>query len=408
MVKVGDIITIKSARFGDQKAKIIGGEAKRAKRWKLEIVDSGKVRYVDKDKLSEQTSQPDFTPDKKKTVVKNKKPKPASMLQTLDLSSMPTVNQQVDELTETLQAVSIKDEEEKNKLVKEVTQPLSILEDSQSKEDKPYMYRGIMYTAKWDKDDEVWYLEDKEDMSVAYIENGKVYPLEGVDYRPELYSPRERPKPKPKELTREEKNKIEAKKQEAMTDRERQVYLAVEKTPEVAEEIRERFEDQVGSMISWKNRINKLIDKFGKPPEGKTPEKEPKINMSSYKKFDILAVTEARMYDKEYLSGNISHHGYKLVEGEAVKKVTEERERLYKRYLEIEKMYAPMDPELRRKYGITDPAEEAESKEAEEYYIDGDEYMKVWDDEEGQWFIVNPETGEAIGFLDSSGELQRF
>jgi len=402
MVKVGDIITVKSARYGDQKAKIIGGEANRAKRWKLQMVDSGKVRFVDKDKLPEQSSEP-----LQKTVVKNKKPKPPSMLQTIDLSSMPNVNPQVYELTETLQSVSIKDEIQKSKVVEEVTQPLSLIEDSQSKEDKPYIYRGIMYTAKWDEEDQVWYMSDKEDITVAYIENGKVNPLEHVDQYPQLYSPRERPEPKPKELSWEEKNIIESKKQQAMSKRERQLYL-LEKYPEVGKEIRETFEDNVGSMISWRNKINKMIDKFGKPPQGETPQKEPKLNMSLLKQFDLYDVTEARMYDKEYLYGFVDHEGYKLVAGEVAQKVSRERSRLFEKYNELERMYAPMDPELRRKFGITDPAEEAESKEAKEYYIDGDEYMKVWDDEEGQWFIVNPESAEAIGFLDSSGELQRF
>jgi hypothetical protein len=315
MVKVGDIITIKSARFGEQKAKVIGGEAKRAKRWKLEIVDSGKVRFVDKEKLSEQSSEP----------VK-KIPKPVSMLQTIDLSSMPTVNQQLDDLTEILQSVSIKDEEEKNKVVKEVTQSPPVLEG--------------------------WSMKPKES---------------------------------------------EIKKLDAMNDKQRIKFL-LNKFPEKFKEITDDFEMYLRFVDSDVKEINDIVNKYGV-----SSEKVADFNLSSLKQYDLFDVKKLEVYE-------IGYHDfpYRLVKGEAVKRLEAKHSELLEKRDKLLKKYAPSHPELRKKYGIYDPADEEEDTDKYFDEVTGEDYMKVWDPEEGGWVIVDPESGEMLGVLDSSGELQRF
>ena len=46
-----------------------------------------------------------------------------------------------------------------------------------------------------------------------------------------------------------------------------------------------------------------------------------------------------------------------------------------------------------------------ESYEAEEYIVDGTEYMKVWDEDEKMWVIVDPESQEMVGFPDGNGGI---
>lgn len=50
---------------------------------------------------------------------------------------------------------------------------------------------------------------------------------------------------------------------------------------------------------------------------------------------------------------------------------------------------------------------EDEKYEAEEYVVDGMSYMKVWDDEDKIWVIVDPETSIGIGFPDGNGGISR-
>jgi hypothetical protein len=46
-----------------------------------------------------------------------------------------------------------------------------------------------------------------------------------------------------------------------------------------------------------------------------------------------------------------------------------------------------------------------ESYEAEEYIVDGTEYMKVWDEDEKMWVIVDPESQDMVGFPDGNGGI---
>ena len=46
-----------------------------------------------------------------------------------------------------------------------------------------------------------------------------------------------------------------------------------------------------------------------------------------------------------------------------------------------------------------------ESYEASEYIVEGTEYMKVWDEDEKIWVIVDPESQEMIGFPDGNGGI---
>ena len=46
-----------------------------------------------------------------------------------------------------------------------------------------------------------------------------------------------------------------------------------------------------------------------------------------------------------------------------------------------------------------------ESYEAEEYIFEGTEYMKVWDEDEKIWIIVDPESQEMVGFPDGEGGI---
>ena len=49
--------------------------------------------------------------------------------------------------------------------------------------------------------------------------------------------------------------------------------------------------------------------------------------------------------------------------------------------------------------------EDDEDYEPKPYEHDGKEYLQVWDDDEHNWAITDPESGEIIGFLGDNGEF---
>lgn len=244
MVKVGDIITVTSARWGDEKARVIGGDRQGATRWKLEMLRSNKIRYVDKDKVPEQVVEP-----KKKIIKKKpkpddssqvsqssqvsvseptkkfiKKPKPPDMLQTIDLSSMPSVNSGVsEEISELIQSAKIKDEEERKRQeelqrkkdeeetwepaivypknlskeeIRKIIDELDSPRKDPSKPDRPYFYRGYEYTASWGvyrhNPDKGVLLDNEGGGVVAQLsDDGEVIPIRNPVEYPKLYTPSE-------------------------------------------------------------------------------------------------------------------------------------------------------------------------------------------------------------------------
>jgi hypothetical protein len=89
MVKVGDTVEWELKRFGIQRGVVIGGVREGSDRWRIKK-DDGSVKFVFKDKITrvvpekkktvEKTvEEPSSVTKKKKTVVKNKKPKPEHM-----------------------------------------------------------------------------------------------------------------------------------------------------------------------------------------------------------------------------------------------------------------------------------------------------------------------------------------
>jgi len=89
MVKLGDTVEWELKRFGIQRGVVIGGEREGSDRWRIKK-DDGSTKFVFKDKITrvvpekkktvEKTvEEPSSVTKKKKTVVKNKKPKPEHM-----------------------------------------------------------------------------------------------------------------------------------------------------------------------------------------------------------------------------------------------------------------------------------------------------------------------------------------
>jgi len=89
MVKVGDTVEWELKRFGIERGVVTGGEREGSDRWRIKK-DDGSVKFVFKDKITrvvpekkktvEKTvEEPSSVTKKKKTVVKNKKPKPEHM-----------------------------------------------------------------------------------------------------------------------------------------------------------------------------------------------------------------------------------------------------------------------------------------------------------------------------------------
>lgn len=66
---------------------------------------------------------------------------------------------------------------------------------------------------------------------------------------------------------------------------------------------------------------------------------------------------------------------------------------------------APNGTKIKPKFNFK--IKEDEKYEAEEYVVDGMSYMKVWDDEDKIWVIVDPETSIGIGFPDGNGGISR-
>jgi hypothetical protein len=64
------------------------------------------------------------------------------------------------------------------------------------------------------------------------------------------------------------------------------------------------------------------------------------------------------------------------------------------------------EPEVEEDDDKTEPlSSDDENYEAEEYIVDGTEYMKVWDEDEKMWVIVDPESQEMVGFPDGNGGI---
>lgn len=73
---------------------------------------------------------------------------------------------------------------------------------------------------------------------------------------------------------------------------------------------------------------------------------------------------------------------------------------------QIEEPKPKPPPEVEEDDDNTEPlSSDDESYEASEYIVDGTEYMKVWDEDEKIWVIVDPESQEMVGFPDGNGGI---
>jgi hypothetical protein len=89
---------------------------------------------------------------------------------------------------------------------------------------------------------------------------------------------------------------------------------------------------------------------------------------------------------------------------EEPKKIVKKKKKTEEPKPEVEVVEEPK-PEVEDDDKTEPLSSDDESYEAEEYIVDGTEYMKVWDEDEKMWVIVDPESQEMVGFPDGNGGI---
>jgi len=243
---------------------------------------------------------------------------------------------------------------------------------NEDRPEKPMLPKGSLKDGYRDDYKEHFWMYDSEGKKVEKSSKKKIVKKKKKTEEPDAKVE----KPKKKKIIKKKK-KIEEPKDEPKPE----VEVVEEPKPEV--EVVEEPKPEVETVEEPKPEVDAVEEP--KPEVEVVEEPKPEVEVVEEPKDEIETVEEPKP------------------EVEVVEEPKPEIETVEEPKPEIETVEEPEDEEDDDK---TEPlSSDDESYEAEEYIVDGTEYMKVWDEDEKMWVIVDPESQEMVGFPDGNGDI---